>query len=41
MFDFAKVLKFTVKDVPMNNDELLNIQTCYVLCFETGAAPNR
>ena len=41
MFDVANMLKkkITVKDVPMNNYELLNIQVCsFIICFGTGAA---
>ena len=33
MFDVANPLKISVKDVPMNNYELLNIQACSFLMF--------
>ena len=36
-FDVANLVKTTtVNDVPINNDALLNIQTCYIHASENG-----
>ena len=36
-FDVANMVKTaTVKDVPINNDALLNVQACYIYVWENG-----
>ena len=36
-FDVANMVKTTtVKDVPINNDALLNIQACLIIVWENG-----
>ena len=41
-FDVANMVKIAaVKDVPINNDALLNIHTCYIHVWENGIwSPN-